>query len=62
MAVWRAIKHGLDRLLETLVAVVMAVLVVDVVWQVFTRFVLRSPSSWTRSAAGFSSSGATSRA
>jgi TRAP-type C4-dicarboxylate transport system permease small subunit len=53
MAVWRAIKHGLDRVLEALVAVTMAVLVVDVVWQVFTRYVLRSPSSWTEELATF---------
>jgi len=53
MALWRKIKYGLDRTLETLVAVVMAVLVVDVVWQVFTRYVLRSPSSWTEELATF---------
>ncbi|MFQ5805111.1 MAG: TRAP transporter small permease [Phycisphaerae bacterium] len=53
MAVWRKIKHALDRTLETLVAIVMAVLVVDVVWQVFTRYVLRSPSSWTEELATF---------
>lgn len=53
MAVWRTIKRGLDRFLEALVAVTMAVLVVDVVWQVFTRFVLRSPSSWTEELATF---------
>jgi TRAP-type C4-dicarboxylate transport system permease small subunit len=53
MAVWRKIKHGLDRALEALVAVVMAVLVVDVIWQVFTRYVLRAPSSWTEELATF---------
>lgn len=53
MAVWRKIKHALDRALEALVAVAMAVLVIDVVWQVFTRYVLRSPSSWTEELATF---------
>jgi TRAP-type C4-dicarboxylate transport system permease small subunit len=53
MTAWRKIKLGLDRTLETLVAVVMAVLVVDVVWQVFTRYVLRSASSWTEELATF---------
>ena len=47
------IRTGLDRFLETLVALIMAVLVADVVWQVFTRFVLNSPSSWTDELATF---------
>lgn len=41
------IKETLVKVLETVVITVMAVLVIDVVWQVFTRFVLRNPSSWT---------------
>ena len=53
MAVWRKIKHALDGALETLVAGVMAVLVIDVLWQVFTRYVLHSPSSWTEELATF---------
>jgi TRAP-type C4-dicarboxylate transport system permease small subunit len=47
------IKKILDRFLEVLVSVSMAVLVIDVVWQVFTRYVLRNPSDWTEELATF---------
>ena len=47
------IKRILDFGLETLVAAVMGILVLDVTWQVFTRFVLRDPSSWTEELATF---------
>ena len=47
------IKKVLDRALEILVMVVVAVLVLDVLWQVFTRFVLDNPSSWTEELAVF---------
>lgn len=53
MALLARIKVGLDRLLEAMVAAVMAILVLDVLWQVFTRFVLRDPSSWTEELATF---------
>jgi len=48
-----ALKRVLDRLLEVLVMVVMAVLVLDVLWQVFTRLVLKNPSTWTEELAIF---------
>jgi len=48
-----AIRKGLDRALEALVVIVMAVLVLDVSWQVFTRFILRDPSTWTDELATF---------
>jgi TRAP-type C4-dicarboxylate transport system permease small subunit len=51
--VFRTIKRVLDRSLELLVMVVVAVLVVDVLWQVFTRFILRNPSTWTEELAVF---------
>jgi len=41
------VKKILDKALEILVMVVVAVLVVDVLWQVFTRYVLKNQSSWT---------------
>ena len=44
---WKSIKKVLDRFLETLVALSMAVLTIDVTWQVITRFILKNPSSWT---------------
>ncbi|MDY0354359.1 MAG: TRAP transporter small permease [Sedimentisphaerales bacterium] len=49
----RTIKTILDRSLEVLVMVVVAVLVLDVLWQVFTRFVLDDPSTWTEELAVF---------
>jgi len=51
--VFRAIKKILDRSLELLVIVVMVVLVVDVLWQVFTRFILKDPSTWSEELAVF---------
>jgi TRAP-type C4-dicarboxylate transport system permease small subunit len=50
---FRKVKKLLDRSLELLVTVSMGVLVVDVVWQVFTRYILRDPSSWTEELATF---------
>ncbi len=42
-----AVKKGLIKALEFAVIALMAVLVLDVVWQVFTRFVLGDSSKWT---------------
>jgi len=53
MGVWRCVKFTLDRSLEILVAGLMAVLVLDVTWQVTTRYVLGDPSSWTEELAVF---------
>lgn len=47
------IKKALDHSLELLVTLSMGVLVLDVVWQVFTRFILKDPSSWTEELATF---------
>jgi TRAP-type C4-dicarboxylate transport system permease small subunit len=46
-------KKILDKSLEILVTVSMGVLVLDVVWQVLTRYVLKNPSSWTEELATF---------
>ena len=48
-----ATRKMLTRILETLLTVVMTVLVLDVVWQVFSRYVLKDPSSWTEELATF---------
>ncbi len=40
-------KSGLDKSLEYLTAASMAILVIDVTWQVITRFIMKNPSSWT---------------
>ncbi len=50
---FRSIKKILDHSLELLVIVVVSVLVVDVLWQVFTRFILKNPSTWTEELAVF---------
>lgn len=47
------LKRLIDQLLAVLVIVIMAVLVLDVIWQVFTRFMLRNPSSYTEELARF---------
>lgn len=41
------IKERLVKLLEWILILLVAVLVLDVLWQVFSRFVLNDPSSWT---------------
>ncbi|MCL4206845.1 MAG: TRAP transporter small permease [Pirellulaceae bacterium] len=46
-----AVKAALVRLLEWIVIAVVAALVMDVLWGVFSRFVLRSPSRWTEEVA-----------
>jgi TRAP-type C4-dicarboxylate transport system permease small subunit len=53
MRVLQMVKKVLDRSLEVLVMVVVAVLVLDVLWQVFTRLVLRNPSTRTEELATF---------
>ena len=49
----KGLKKVLDRSLEVLVMIVVAVLVLDVLWQVFTRFILNDPSTWTEELAVF---------
>lgn len=48
-----AFKVRLDRVLGTVVSVLMAALVFDVIWQVVTRFFLAQPSSFTDELARF---------
>lgn len=45
-------KH-LNRVLEVFLVILMSVLVVDVLWQVISRYLLSSPSSFTDELAGF---------
>jgi len=47
------LKRGLDRGLEWITAISMGALVVDVTWQVITRFILNDPSSWTEEVATY---------
>lgn len=48
----RAIDR-VERALGWLLALLMGVMVIDVVWQVVSRFLLRAPSSFTEELAGF---------
>lgn len=57
MRVLRIVKKVLDRSLEILVMVAAAVLVLDVLWQVFARLVLKNPSTVTEELATFMLSG-----
>ncbi len=49
----KTLRLVLDRLLGSVVCVLMAVMVLNVSWQVFTRFVLGTPSSFTEEAARY---------
>lgn len=42
-----------NKILEIMLVVIMSVLVLDVLWQVFSRYVLASPSSFTDELAGY---------
>jgi TRAP-type C4-dicarboxylate transport system permease small subunit len=46
-------QHKLNRILEIFLVILMSVLVIDVLWQVFSRYLLSSPSSFTDELAGF---------
>jgi TRAP-type C4-dicarboxylate transport system permease small subunit len=46
-------KKALDKTLEWLTTAAVAILVIDVTWQIITRFVLNHPSSWTEEFATF---------
>ncbi|MBM3854224.1 MAG: TRAP transporter small permease [Verrucomicrobia bacterium] len=48
-----ALRHGLDRFLGGFICVLMGGMVLNVLWQVFTRFVLRHPSSFTEELARY---------
>jgi len=47
------ITHTITRILAAVLTVLMAVIVLDVTWQVVTRFILHNPSSHTEELAGF---------
>ena len=47
------LRQRIDKILEKFVAAIMAILVVDVLWQVISRYILSSPSSFTDELAGF---------
>jgi len=46
-------QHSLNKALEVFLVFLMSILVIDVLWQVFSRYLLSSPSSFTDELAGF---------
>lgn len=49
----RKIRAVMDKVLEWMLIVLMGIMVINVLWQVFTRFVLRNPSSYTEELARY---------
>lgn len=49
----KILKKCLDKSLDVVTAFTMGILVLDVTWQVITRFVLKDPSSWTEELATY---------
>jgi TRAP-type C4-dicarboxylate transport system permease small subunit len=47
------LKQKIDKVVSTILVVIMLALVFDVIWQVFSRFVIRHPSDFTDELAGF---------
>ncbi len=46
-------KKTIDTILERVLVAILAILVIDVLWQVLSRYILSSPSSFTDELAGF---------
>ncbi len=47
------IRQRIDKIIEVVLIALMSILVIDVLWQVFSRYVLTAPSSFTDELAGF---------
>lgn len=47
------LRQQIDKILEKFLIIIMAILVIDVLWQVISRYILSSPSSFTDELAGF---------
>ncbi len=48
-----ALRKKIDQILEIVLMVIMSILVLDVLWQVLSRYLLSAPSSFTDELAGF---------
>lgn len=46
-------RQRIDKIIEIVLVFLMSILVIDVLWQVFSRYVLTAPSSFTDELAGF---------
>ena len=51
--IMKRLTDSITRILSVVLICLMAAMVLDVVWQVFTRFILRDPSGFTEELAGF---------
>ena len=47
------VRKAIDRLVSRLLIVLLSLLVLDVIWQVLSRYLLQNPSSFTDELAGF---------
>ncbi len=47
------LRRHVDSILEKLLILLLSILVIDVLWQVISRYILSSPSSFTDELAGF---------
>ncbi len=47
------LRQQIDKVIATILVAIMSILVIDVLWQVFSRYVLSAPSSFTDELAGF---------
>lgn len=47
------IRNKIDKILEWILVFLMSILIIDVSWQVISRYVMKSPSSFTDELAGF---------
>lgn len=48
-----SVRKNIDKALEWMLVFLMSILVLDVLWQVTSRYILNSPSSYTDELAGF---------
>ena len=47
------LRQTIDKVIEVALIAIMSILVIDVLWQVFSRYILTSPSSFTDELAGY---------
>lgn len=47
------LRQTIDKVIEIALIAIMSILVIDVLWQVFSRYILTSPSSFTDELAGY---------
>lgn len=50
---WKIVRKTVDKFLEWILILLMAANVINVLWQVFTRFILKNPSSFTEELARY---------